>query len=555
MAITIIAATCGLLPAATGTLPLIPHSRSLTDAAADCGGAESAPCCPGRDCLRPDLTCRAIPTDTCVFCGTFGVPVCTDPTVPACAPDLLPSEGNAEVDICLPPPRPPPAPPPCGGDYAECCDGDACDHPTLTCVDGRCVGCGDRYDPPCTDPGVEECNRPLTIGDLGQCQQSLGRPPPGPDVPCGGLFAFCCDGSACDSADLACVEGRCYPCGTLGQVACGADYVEDPNIYASCFFYLQPDYDDGLRCTEPACGGVVELCCDRTACDGDLVCNERLCRPCGTLGQAACDYGADTEYPPDPPGVNEPFCADDGLAPDEDGVCVQLPCGADRGPCCEEGGEACEGDLTCFIPESGGICADEYSRACGYEYAPCCGASVCEPGLGCNDNSCTSCGADGYQACTDVGFFQCAPGLFVNGEGVCVEAAGPLPPPPPPPGPPGPKPFPKPFPPLLRPCGGRLAECCDGGGCNSTDLACRADRCLPCGGRGQFACPVATGGSSEGGAPCKMGLQEISGVCIPVPSARKHPARPSFISFGGGSRGGKGAAAKGFQKPKGEAST
>lgn len=495
----------------------ITQSRHLTDAPADCG-SELQECCEAGGCNAATLTCI---TALCVPCGSRGDPACTDPSVPECDPGLVPGDGT----FCLPPPGAPPPPPPCGGPDEACCDGDTCkpDDSGLECIDGSCIACGELYEPPCTLDGVAPCVRPLDVDDQGLCAQGVFNPP-GPDAQYGTEFAFCCDGDTCVDASHACVEGRCYPCGTIGQEACNAEYVED-YFAPICFFYLEADFGDGLKCKSPACGGLTELCCDRTGCNDDLTCYELLCRPCGTLGQVACDYNGDV-YPPDPPGVNEPFCFD-GLEPDADGLCAQVACGANRGPCCE-GGQCDSDDLICYIPENGGFCADPYELACGYEYAPCCGGSVCQPGLGCNDRSCFRCGAEGFPVCTEIGRFRCAPGLVIDEDGVCVRpTAGPPPLPPPPPSPKAPPP--------LKSCGVKLAPCCEGSVCDGAELFCIEGQCLSCGGRGQLVCP-------GGGRACKEGLEERSGICVPVrpePKVPKLPALPPRISFGNGGQGGE----------------
>eukprot|EP00892_Ulva_mutabilis_P002814 jgi/Ulvmu1/12533/UM090_0020.1 len=489
---------------------LQPHIRQLTDAAC---GDEYQDCCENDGCNNPRLACV---TALCVPCGADPGPACTDPSVPPCDDRLL---FDAEISRCRPGSPPPVI---CGGRAEQCCtEGPACEMLELACSDqGLCDPCGGAYNQPCDSYGVPPCFGPLVLDDYGAlCVQDFSSPP---GAPCGGEFGFCCEGGGCDNPESACVEGRCYPCGTLGQRACGADYADFELIdyvYATvptCFFFLQPGA--GLVCDEGPCGAQAELCCDRTACDDDLVCYKQLCRPCGTPGQAGCDYTEDDFV--DEPGVNEPFCFT-GLYLDNDVICRVPEPGQDFGQCLEGG--QCEGDdINCYLEESdGGVClAYEYSTACGYEGVPCCGRTTCEVGLGCADDTCSPCGAQGFPPCTDVGFFQCAPGLAVGEGGLCGLL--PRPPPPSPMMPPVSLPQGPPLgkPPGMRPCGMRLARCCTGDAPTCGDgLVCFSTVCLPCGGGAQRACVD----SETGDESCSEGFEMRSGICIPSRKRGKFP--------------------------------
>lgn len=491
------------------------HSRHLADAA--CGG-ELEDCCAGGTCDRDDLACV---TALCVPCGAAYDPACDAPGVPLCNDGLV---FRPDGRLCR---NPNPPPPPCGDEIELCCPGDVCNSPDLSCGDyGLCEPCGGAYSQPCTDPSVPPCNGPLVLDDYGFCTQDFSAPP---GAPCGAEFGVCCDDGSCSDAGAVCVEGRCYACGTRGQPACGADYAE--TVVPQCFFFLEPDGD--LTCVERPCGGVTELCCNRTDCNGSLVCYELLCRPCGTPGQAACDYTEDDFV--DEPGVNEPFCFD-FLYQDNDGVCQVAEPGQLFGTCLDGG--RCEGESDCYLADpdgTGGVCLVYEQSACGYDYAPCCGRT-CESGLGCNDNSCSPCGAEGFPACSSVGGFQCAPGLFVGGGGICSGPPLPPPPPlpapdapaPPPPVPPKPTRSPKGLPPgfgtfpAVRECGARLGPCCPGDrpSCSEDGLTCVGALCVPCGGRLERACVDDAGEKS-----CGEGLEVVAGACVPTGprTAGTHP--------------------------------
>lgn len=261
----------------------------------------------------------------------------------------------------------------CGGAGQPCCHAPASipqsDGPIVTCKAG--LGCNlasNTCVSPCGGPGQACCDGPDARAPR---WTEDGRP----YVPTGLVREMCKD-SVCDPASNLCKTG----CGmNAGDACCGVQ----PGVgVATCL-------NQKLYC----------------ALDAGTYASGK-CEPCGIQGKPAC---------------SGPKACEDGLAPNESGLCVF--CGhpgmivCDRGPpcdvqsipdpitrasCLKAGGpnEPClDGDMKCGYADL--FCnARNICEVCGGDAQACCpGSHPCTAGVCGNDNRCVSCGQAGMRTC------------------------------------------------------------------------------------------------------------------------------------------------------------
>ncbi|MFA6034958.1 MAG: hypothetical protein WC889_18805, partial [Myxococcota bacterium] len=166
-----------------------------------CGLAEnSEPCCAGGKCTEANSACiTRYETSTCMFCGEVDQPCCTDNKCsgqlgcsweyiggmneytckecgfdgqacckdssysPFCNEDMTRCNGEVCTNAC-------------GGTGEYCCQGNLCKG-TDVCGDGRCMVCGQDFNPCCA--AEPYCSTPGATCSEGYCQ------PPPPD---GGVY-------------------------------------------------------------------------------------------------------------------------------------------------------------------------------------------------------------------------------------------------------------------------------------------------------------------------------------------------------------------------------
>jgi hypothetical protein len=199
------------------------------------------------------------------------------------------------------------------------------------------------------------------------------------DVVCGAHGMACCNGSTCNTPDLACIEGTCVSCGGMSERCCPTATPCGPGLgcngsfqcTSACGIGGGPCCSGGMcsgvchlgTCLIPGCGASGQSCCSGMLCGDGLSCVNNMCvaDACRTNGALCCNttspahcaggFGCDTTagqcYACG--GFDEQECSD-GCIP---GVPVYMPtgiCGCDVSgvACCGGANGFCVGGLHCM---------------------------------------------------------------------------------------------------------------------------------------------------------------------------------------------------------------
>jgi len=213
------------------------------------------------------------------------------------------------------------------------------------------AACLGRVDCAATDQTCGADGQCTTVVPMGGADLAVTDSGPSEDLPftvCGAQGMPCCGSPECNSPNLACVGGKCQPCGGSSQWCC-------PSL-TPCAAGL--GCDDQYHCTS-GCGFVGGNCCANEVCAASG-CSFGRCLPggCGGLSVGCC------------PGN---LCKD-GLS------CVNGQCVTDA---CATAGVACCGTTSPAHCAAGLYCDPQLNcYACGRFGQPACGgANPCWPGL------------------------------------------------------------------------------------------------------------------------------------------------------------------------------
>jgi hypothetical protein len=257
--------------------------------------------------------------------------------------------------------------------YAQCLGRAVqCAASDQTCgADGQCHTVGsapttnDLATPPSSDMGP--------VSDLASHAGDVN------DIVCGAHGLACCNGSTCNTPDLACFEGVCVGCGGMSERCCPTATPCGPGLGCNSSFECtsacgvsagSPCCSGGVcpgvchlgTCLTPGCGGSGQSCCGGTTCGDGLSCVNTMCvadacnsagaQCCSTTSPAHCTSGFGCDYTAVQcyacGGFDEQQCSD-GCLP---GLGVYVPagtCGCDvmGAPCCGGMGGFCVGSLHC----------------------------------------------------------------------------------------------------------------------------------------------------------------------------------------------------------------